>query len=35
VARQDFVDTNITGTLNLLEEAAALGIAAKRPKEVR
>src|SRR5688500_17635863 len=24
--RQDFVDTNITGTLNLLEEAAAVGI---------
>jgi nucleoside-diphosphate-sugar epimerase len=24
-ARQDFVDTNITGTLNLLEEAAAAG----------
>jgi nucleoside-diphosphate-sugar epimerase len=23
--RQDFVDTNITGTLNLLEEAAAAG----------
>ncbi|OWJ66346.1 NAD-dependent epimerase/dehydratase family protein [Inquilinus limosus] len=27
-ARQDFVDTNITGTLNLLEEAAAAGIGA-------
>ena len=27
-ARQDFVDTNITGTLNLLEEAAAVGIGA-------
>lgn len=26
-ARQDFVDTNITGTLNLLEEAAANGVA--------
>lgn len=26
--RQDFVDTNITGTLNLLEEAAAVGIGA-------
>jgi UDP-glucose 4-epimerase len=25
-ARQDFVDTNITGTLNLLEEAVAAGI---------
>jgi len=25
--RQDFVDTNITGTLNLLEEAAAVGVA--------
>lgn len=25
-SRQDFVDTNITGTLNLLEEAAAAGI---------
>jgi len=24
--RQDFVDTNITGTLNLLEEAAAAGV---------
>jgi UDP-glucose 4-epimerase len=24
--RQDFVDTNITGTLNLLEEAASMGI---------
>jgi UDP-glucose 4-epimerase len=24
--RQDFVDTNITGTLNLLEEAAAVGV---------
>ena len=24
--RQDFVDTNITGTLNLLEEAAAIGV---------
>src|SRR6478672_4671850 len=24
-ARQDFVDTNITGTLNLLEEAIAAG----------
>ncbi len=24
-SRQDFVDTNITGTLNLLEEAAAAG----------
>ncbi len=27
-ARQDFVDVNITGTLNLLEEAAAAGVAA-------
>ncbi|TSD88202.1 NAD(P)-dependent oxidoreductase [Mycobacterium sp. KBS0706] len=27
-ARQDFVDTNITGTLNLLEAAAAAGIGA-------
>jgi UDP-glucose 4-epimerase len=27
-ARQDFVDTNITGTLNLLEEAASAGVAA-------
>ncbi|HSW25776.1 MAG TPA: NAD(P)-dependent oxidoreductase [Burkholderiaceae bacterium] len=27
-ARQAFVDTNITGTLNLLEEAAAAGVAA-------
>jgi nucleoside-diphosphate-sugar epimerase len=26
-SRQDFVDTNITGTLNLLEEAAAIGVA--------
>jgi nucleoside-diphosphate-sugar epimerase len=25
-ARQDFIDTNITGTLNLLEEAAAAGV---------
>jgi UDP-glucose 4-epimerase len=25
-SRQDFVDTNITGTLNLLEEAAAVGV---------
>lgn len=25
-ARQDFVDTNITGTLNLLEGAAAAGV---------
>ena len=25
IARQDFVDTNITGTLNLLEEAVARG----------
>ena len=24
--RQDFVDTNITGTLNLLEEAVAAGV---------
>src|SRR5580693_6234443 len=24
--RQDFVDTNVTGTLNLLEEAATLGV---------
>src|SRR5580704_3970831 len=24
-SRQDFVDTNLTGTLNLLEEAAAAG----------
>lgn len=27
-SRQDFVDTNITGTLNLLEEAAAAGVGA-------
>jgi nucleoside-diphosphate-sugar epimerase len=27
-SRQDFVDTNITGTLNLLEEAAATGVTA-------
>jgi UDP-glucose 4-epimerase len=27
-ARQDFVETNITGTLNLLEEAAAAGVGA-------
>src|SRR3989304_3343471 len=27
-ARQDFVDTNITGTLNLLEEAARGGVGA-------
>jgi UDP-glucose 4-epimerase len=27
-ARQDFVDTNITGTLNLLEEAVAAGVGA-------
>jgi nucleoside-diphosphate-sugar epimerase len=27
-ARQDFVDTNVTGTLNLLEEAAAAGVSA-------
>src|SRR5258708_37946376 len=26
--RQDFVDTNITGTLNLLEEACAAGVGA-------
>src|SRR5881296_920671 len=26
--RQDFVDTNITGTLNLLEEATAAGVGA-------
>lgn len=26
-SRQDFIDTNITGTLNLLEEAAAAGVA--------
>src|SRR5262245_39391414 len=26
-SRQDFVDTNITGTLNLLEEAASCGVA--------
>src|SRR5262249_43969769 len=25
-SRQDFVDTNITGTLNLLEEAASAGV---------
>src|SRR5436189_472106 len=25
-SRQDFVDPNITGTLNLLEEAAAIGV---------
>ncbi len=27
-SRQDFIDTNITGTLNLLEEAAAAGVGA-------
>jgi UDP-glucose 4-epimerase len=27
-ARQDFVDTNVTGTLNLLEEASAAGVRA-------
>ena len=27
-SRQDFVDTNITGTLNLLEEAVAAGVEA-------
>src|SRR5260221_4782651 len=27
-SRQDFVDTNVTGTLNLLEEAAAAGVGA-------
>src|SRR5215475_4372791 len=27
-SRQDFVDTNVTGTLTLLEEAAAAGVAA-------
>src|SRR4051794_28068284 len=27
-ARQDFVDTNVTGTLNLLEEAVSAGVAA-------
>ena len=27
-ARQDFIDTNVTGTLNLLEEAVAAGVAA-------
>src|SRR5277367_4238313 len=26
--RQDFLDTNLTGTLNLLEEAVAAGVAA-------
>src|SRR5262245_61560993 len=26
--RQDFIDTNITGTLNVLEEAASAGVAA-------
>src|SRR6266513_2953139 len=26
--RQDFVDTNVTGTLNLLEEASAAGVRA-------
>ena len=25
-SRQDFVDTNITGTLNLLEEAVSMGV---------
>src|SRR5688572_25332310 len=25
-ARQDFIDSNITGTLNLLEEAASVGV---------
>ena len=27
-SRQEFVDTNVTGTLNLLEEAAAAGVGA-------
>jgi nucleoside-diphosphate-sugar epimerase len=27
-SRQDFIDTNVTGTLNLLEEAVATGVAA-------
>src|SRR5262245_39090526 len=27
-ARQDFIDTNLTGTLNLLEEAVAAGVGA-------
>ena len=27
-SRQDFVDTNVTGTLNLLEEAASAGVGA-------
>ena len=27
-SRQDFVDTNITGTLNLLEEAVSAGVEA-------
>ena len=27
-ARQDFIDTNITGTLNLLEEAVSVGVSA-------
>src|SRR5262245_64149357 len=27
-ARQDFIDTNVTGTLNLLEEAVAADVAA-------
>jgi UDP-glucose 4-epimerase len=27
-SRQDFIDTNIVGTLNLLEEAVAVGVAA-------
>jgi nucleoside-diphosphate-sugar epimerase len=27
-ARQDFIDTNVTGTLNLLEEAVAAGVSA-------
>src|ERR1700751_2945159 len=27
-SRQDFIDTNVTGTLNLLEEAAAAGVGA-------
>ena len=27
-SRQDFVDTNVTGTLNLLEEAVAAGVQA-------
>lgn len=33
--RQDFVDTNITGTLNLLEEAIAAGVHSCSPARPR